>query len=152
MQMTQPRPGVLGPYDPRYDPLVARNPGRGLDYAPTYWVASAGAPPADDGPITQDTDADVVIVGSGFTGLAAALFLAREHGIRATVLEANQAVWGCTSRNGGQGQNASGRLYRSQWIARWGKETALALDAEIRSGYETFKSLVAEFPECEPQP
>ena len=81
MQMTQPRPGVLGPYDPRYDPLVARNPGRGLDYAPTYWVASAGAPPADDGPITQDTDADVVIVGSGFTGLAAALFLAREHGI-----------------------------------------------------------------------
>jgi glycine/D-amino acid oxidase-like deaminating enzyme len=152
MQMTQPRPGVLGPYDPRYDPLVARNPGRGLDYAPTYWVASAGAPPADDGPITQDADADVVIVGSGFTGLAAALFLAREHGIRATVLEANQAVWGCTSRNGGQGQNASGRLYRSQWIARWGKETALALDAEIRSGYETFKSLVAEFPECEPQP
>ncbi|HOM12335.1 MAG TPA: FAD-dependent oxidoreductase [Rubrivivax sp.] len=143
---------VLAPYDPRYDPLVARNPGRGADYAPTYWVASAGTPPDDDGPITQDTDADVVIVGSGFTGLACALFLAREHGIRATVLEANRAMWGCTSRNGGQGQNASGRLYRSQWIARWGKETALKLDAEIRSGFETFKALVAEFPECEPQP
>ena len=100
----------------------------------------------------MDTDADVVIVGSGFTGLAAALFLAREHGIKATVLEANRTVWGCTSRNGGQGQNASGRLYRSQWIERWGKDTALKLDAEIRNGYETFKSLVAEFPECEPQP
>ena len=73
------------------------------------------------------------------------------HGIRATVLEANQSVWGCTSRNGGQGQNASGRLYRSQWIERWGKETALKLDAEIRSGYETFKSLVGEFP-CDAQP
>ena len=48
-----------------------------------------------------------------FTGLATALFLAREHGIRATVLEANRVAWGCTSRNGGQGQNASGRLYRS---------------------------------------
>ena len=152
MDMTQPHPGVLAPYDPRYDPLTARNPGRGTDYAPTYWVASAGAPPEDDGPIAQDTDADVVIVGSGFTGLATALFLAREHGIKATVLEANRAVWGCTSRNGGQGQNASGRLYRSQWIARWGKKTALELDAEIRSGFETFKSLVAEFPECEPQP
>lgn len=152
MDMTQPARGALAPYDPRYDPLVARNPGRGTDYAPTYWVASAGTPPDDDGPITQDTDADVVIVGSGFTGLATALFLAREHGIKATVLEANRTVWGCTSRNGGQGQNASGRLYRSQWIARWGKDTALRLDAEIRAGYETFKSLVAEFPECEPQP
>ena len=61
-------------------------------------------------------------------------------------------MWGCTSRNGGQGQNASGRLYRSQWIERWGKPTALRLDAEIREGFETFKSLVQEFPECEPQP
>ncbi|MFT3813608.1 MAG: FAD-dependent oxidoreductase [Acidovorax sp.] len=138
-------------YDPQYDPLVAPHPGQGRDYAPTYWVATAGEPPADDGPVAGDLDADVVIVGSGFTGLAAALFLAREHGIRATVLEANQSAWGCTSRNGGQGQNASGRMYRSQWIARWGKPTALRLDAEIREGFETFKSLVREFPECEPQ-
>ncbi|MBL8352223.1 MAG: FAD-binding oxidoreductase [Burkholderiaceae bacterium] len=152
MDMSSPKPTVLRDYDPRYDPLVAPNPGRGTDYAPTYWVATAGAPPADDGPIAGDVDADVVIVGSGFTGLATALFLAREHGIRATVLEANRAVWGCTSRNGGQGQNASGRLYRSQWIARWGKEVALKLDAEIRAGFQTFKDLVAEFPECEPQP
>ncbi|MGH8829915.1 MAG: NAD(P)/FAD-dependent oxidoreductase [Polaromonas sp.] len=141
----------LSAYDPQYDPLVAPNPGHGRDYAPTYWVATAGEPPEDDGPILQDTDADVVIVGSGFTGLATALFLAREHGIRATVLEANQNVWGCTSRNGGQGQNATGRLYRSQWIQRWGKETALKLDAEVREGFETFKSLVAEVP-CDPQP
>lgn len=138
-------------YDPRYDPLVDATPGQGRGYAPTYWVASAGTPPPDDGPVSADVDADVVIVGAGFTGLAAALFLAREHGIRATVLEANQAAWGCTSRNGGQGQNASGRLYRSQWIARWGRDVALQLDAEIRRGFETFKSLVAEIPECEPQ-
>lgn len=149
---TKTRSSVRTAYDPHYDPLVHATPGHGADYAPTYWVGTAGEPPEDDGPITGDVDADVVIVGSGFTGLAAALFLAREHGIRATVLEANQTVWGCTSRNGGQGQNASGRLYRSQWITRWGKETALRLDAEIREGFETFKSLVAEFPECQPQP
>jgi glycine/D-amino acid oxidase-like deaminating enzyme len=141
----------LAEYDPHYDPLVAPTPGQGRDYAPTYWVGTAGTPPDDDGPLMHDTDADVVIVGSGFTGLATALFLAREHGIRATVLEANRSIWGCTSRNGGQGQNASGRLYRSQWIERWGKETALKLDAEIRAGYETFKSLVGEVP-CDAQP
>ena len=152
MDLSSPGTTHLNPYDPQYDPLVHHTPGHGNDYAPTYWVATAGAPPADDGPITGDVDADVVIVGSGFTGLATALFLAREHGIKAIVLEANRSVWGCTSRNGGQGQNASGRLYRSQWIARWGKETALKLDAEIRAGFETFKGLVAEFPECEPQP
>src|SRR5438132_7117082 len=105
MDMTSRPPGLLRSFDPTYDPLVARNPGHGRDYAPTYWVGTAGTPPEDDGPILQDTDADVVIVGSGFTGLATALFLAREHGIRATVLEANQRIWGCTSRNGGQGQN-----------------------------------------------
>lgn len=143
---------VPTPYDPHYDPLVDANPGHARQYAPSYWVGTAGAPPDDDGPILGDTDTDVVIVGSGFTGLSAALFLAREHGIRATVLEANHTVWGCTSRNGGQGQNASGRLYRSQWIERWGKDTALRLDAEIREGFQTFKDLVAQFPECEPQP
>jgi len=138
------------PYDPRYDPLVSL-PGRGQDYAPTYWVATAGAPPEDDGPIAGDVDADVVIVGSGFTGLSAALALARDFGVKAVVLEANQAVWGCTSRNGGQGQNASGRLYRSQWIKRWGVETAKRLDAEIRDGFEYWKSLV-EAADCDAQP
>jgi glycine/D-amino acid oxidase-like deaminating enzyme len=142
---------LLSPYDPHYDPLVDATPGHGRGYAPTYWVASAGAPPPDDGPVTGDLDADVVIVGAGFTGLATALFLAREHGIKATVLEANQTAWGCTSRNGGQGQNNSGRLCRSQWIARWGKQTALRLDAEIRSGFQTFKDLVAQI-DCDPQP
>lgn len=152
MDLSFPPPAAFSPYDPRYDPLVAPHPGRATDYAPTYWVATAGPPPADDGPVSRDVDVDVAIVGAGFTGLSTALFLAREHGIRAAVLEANRTAWGCTSRNGGQGQNASGRLYRSQWIARWGRETALRLDAEIRGGFETFKSLVAEFPECEPQP
>ena len=135
MKAEDVRASYMRPYDPQYDPLVDANPGRGTGYAPTYWVGTAGRPPEDDGPVCGDMEADVVIVGSGFTGLSTALFLAREHGIRAVVLEANQSAWGCTSRNGGQGQNASGRLYRSQWIERWGKDVALKLDAEIREGF-----------------
>jgi glycine/D-amino acid oxidase-like deaminating enzyme len=129
------------PYDPRYDPLLASDPGTGRAYAPTYWVASAGAPPEDDGPVQRDIDVDVAIIGSGSTGLSTALYLAQEHGIQATVLEANQAAWGCSSRSGGQGQNASGRLKRSQWITRWGIDIARRLDAEIRGGFENFKYL-----------
>ena len=132
------------PYDPRYDPLVAPDPGTGRGYAPTWWVASAGTPPEDDCPIDADQDADVVIVGSGSTGISTALYLAQEHGIRAVVLEANQTAWGCSSRSGGQGQNASGRLKRSQWIKRWGLDVAKALDAEIRAGFDNFKTLTTQ--------
>lgn len=131
-------------YDPRYDPLVAADPGAGRAYAPTYWVATAGTPPIDDGPIRADIDVDVAVIGSGSTGLSTALYLGREHGVRAAVLEANQLAWGCSSRSGGQGQNASGRLKRSQWIARWGIDTARRLDAEIRAGFENFRGLTRE--------
>jgi glycine/D-amino acid oxidase-like deaminating enzyme len=137
-------------YDPKYDPLVSSGPGQGQDYAPTYWAATAGAPPDDDGPLNGDIDVDVAIIGGGYTGLTAALFLAREHGIKAVVLEANRVSWGCSSRNGGQGQNASGRLSRSQWIQRWGVETALKMHEEIGRGYETFKSLISDI-DCDPQ-
>ena len=139
------------PYDPAYDPLVDATPGRNRAYAPTYWIASAGSPPPDDGPITSDRDADVVIVGSGFTGLTTALSLARDHGIKATVLEANRVAWGCSTRNGGQGQAASGRLSRSQWIARWGEDVAKRLHAEILDGFEHFASLTREI-RCDAQP
>jgi glycine/D-amino acid oxidase-like deaminating enzyme len=128
-------------YDPNHDPLVATGPGQGQAYAPSWWVASAGAPPEHDGPVQQDLDVDVAIIGSGATGLSTSLYLAQEHGIRAVVLEANQAAWGCSSRSGGQGQNASGRLKRSQWIERWGLDVARRLDAEIRAGFDNFRAL-----------
>ncbi len=86
----------------------------------------------------------MVVIGSGATGISTALYLAREHGVRAIVLEANQASWGCSSRSGGQGQNASGRLKRSQWIRRWGLDVARRLDAEIRAGFENFRDLTRE--------
>ncbi|WP_420133311.1 NAD(P)/FAD-dependent oxidoreductase [Rhodopseudomonas sp.] len=142
----------LAAYDPHYDPLVSDGPGHNRDYAPTYWHATAGALPADDGPVTGDIDADVAIVGSGYTGLACAIFLAREHGLKPVVLEANRVAWGCSTRNGGQGQNAAGRLTRSQWIARWGLDVAKRLHAEVRDGFETFEELVRQSPiDCEPQ-
>jgi glycine/D-amino acid oxidase-like deaminating enzyme len=139
------------PYDPAYDPLIAPTPGEGREYAPTYWIGTAGDPPPDDGPITQDVDVDVAIIGSGFTGLTCAIFLAQEHGIKATVLEANRVSWGCSTRNGGQAQCASGRLKRSQWIERYGLDTALRLHREVCDGMQTFKDLIKDI-DCDPQP
>lgn len=139
------------PFDPHYDPLVDQNPGVGIEYAPSYWVATAGEPPADDGQLQTDIDVDVAIIGGGYTGLATAMFLAQEHGIKATVLEANQIGWGCSSRNGGQGHLAWGRLSRSQWIKKWGAKTAKKLHDNTLECFEVFKN-ITENPQidCEP--
>ena len=130
-------------YNGQFDPLTDRVLQGNEQYAPTYWVATVGTPPEDDGPLQGDVDADIVIIGGGFTGLSTALTLAEQFGAAPLVLEANRSAWGCTSRNGGQGQNASGRLYRSQWIEKWGLDTAKRLDAEIREGFDYFKDLVS---------
>src|SRR5690625_193790 len=102
-------------YDPAYDPMLDATPGVGTDYAPTYWIGTAGAPPEDDGPITHDIEVDVAIIGAGFTGLTTAIYLAQEHGIKATVLEANRTAWGCSTRNGEIGR-ASCRERGESWV------------------------------------
>ncbi|MGF1748662.1 MULTISPECIES: NAD(P)/FAD-dependent oxidoreductase [Vibrio] len=137
-------------YDPQYDPLKDNSPGCGKEYAPTYWVDTAGEPPEDDGPIVKDMEAEVVIIGSGYTGLSTAIHLAEMYGIKATVIEANRASWGCSTRNGGQAQCATGRLKRSQWIARWGLDTALKMHQECLDGMETFKALIKDI-DCDAQ-
>ncbi|KAF1970690.1 FAD dependent oxidoreductase [Bimuria novae-zelandiae CBS 107.79] len=58
---------------------------------------------------TEDlpAEADIVIVGSGITGTSAARYLAedeRANGKRTVMLEAREACWGATGRNGGHCQ------------------------------------------------
>ncbi|MCB2066762.1 MAG: FAD-binding oxidoreductase, partial [Erythrobacter sp.] len=149
MQEIKSRPGAKA-YDALYDPLKAKTIGRGGDYAPTYWIGTAGDPPEDDGPVVADIDVDVAVIGSGYTGLSTAIHLARNHGIKAHVLEAHGTSFGCSTRNGGQAQISSGRLKRSQWIDRWGLDTAKRMHAEIVEAFDLFRGLIAEIP-CDPQ-
>ena len=68
--------------------------------APSLWAATAPAGPLTP-PLDVDRTAAVCIVGGGFAGLSAALHLA-EAGIETVLLEAHEAGWGASGRNGGQ--------------------------------------------------
>ncbi|MDZ4736980.1 MAG: FAD-binding oxidoreductase [Rhodospirillaceae bacterium] len=68
--------------------------------APSWYEASAIARPVTR-PLEGDIEADVCIVGGGFTGLSTALNLA-ERGLKPVLIEAQRIGYGASGRNGGQ--------------------------------------------------
>jgi glycine/D-amino acid oxidase-like deaminating enzyme len=91
-----------------------------------YWWDAAPRPALP--PASVPAACDVAIVGSGYTGLAAALELARA-GRHVVVLDAEDAGWGCSSRNGGQVSSSIKPSYQ-QLESSYGAPTALAIRRE----------------------
>ncbi|WP_062205187.1 FAD-binding oxidoreductase [Aureimonas sp. AU12] len=67
--------------------------------AASLWAETA-LPLDGAGPLIGDAEADVVIVGAGYTGLSAARRFA-ERGLRPIVIDASTVGWGASGRNGG---------------------------------------------------
>lgn len=67
---------------------------------PSLWAASARPAPATPR-LEGSRQADVAVIGAGFSGLAAALRLA-QSGASVVVLDAGEVGWGASGRNGGQ--------------------------------------------------
>jgi len=66
-----------------------------------WWRSLGGQPPARE-PLHGTVEADVAIVGAGYTGLWTAYYLKRARpSLRIVVLEAQQAGFGASGRNGG---------------------------------------------------
>ena len=66
----------------------------------SFWAAVTPQGPALP-QLAGAAEADVVVVGAGFTGLSVALHL-REAGIDVAVIEAAEPGWGASGRNNGQ--------------------------------------------------
>ena len=87
-------------------------------HPPSLWAETA--PPREPAPpLPGPLDVDTVVVGAGFTGLSAALHLARE-GRSVAVLEGRAVGWGASGRNNGQVIPTLTAAEPDAWVARFG--------------------------------
>ena len=112
------------------------------------WYA-ASAPQIGSFPrLEGEVDADVCIVGGGFTGLSSAIHL-RDKGYRVVLLEAERVAWGASGRNGGHCSSGQ-RADQEDLEERVGKEQARRLWDLGLEAVDTVVGLVERFNiDCE---
>lgn len=113
-----------------------------LPSANSLWAATAE--PARDFPVLAgEHQADVVIIGAGYTGLSAAHHVA-QSGLSPVVLEANRPGWGASGRNGGV-ITAKFRLSFRQIDAVHGRGMARRMYEIAHESTDIVEELVSEF-------
>ncbi len=93
----------------------------------SFWEEEA--PPlaagVDSGAFSEaEATCDVAIIGGGYTGLSAALHLARDHHVDVRLLETGPLGWGASGRNGGFCALQPTGLGLGELISRFGKAEA----------------------------
>lgn len=108
----------------------------------SFWYARTGIPVPRE-PLPGDTDADVVIVGGGYTGLWTAYYLKKAAPfLRITVLEAKFCGYGASGRNGGWLYN--GIAGRDRYAKLHGHEAARALQHAMNDTVDEVVRVAAE--------
>ncbi|MCK9796570.1 FAD-binding oxidoreductase [Pseudomonas sp. MAFF 302030] len=133
-----------------------------LEHARSYYAASARSM-ADYPALDGDLQADVCVVGGGFTGVNAAIELA-ERGLSVVLLEGQRIGWGASGRNGGQlirgiGHDVSGFVryvgeQGVQYLQRAGIDSVAlvaeriarySIDCDLRWGFCELANTPAQF-------
>ena len=106
----------------------------------TFWLETVEIPT----PVARDfpQQADVAIIGAGFTGLSAARTLAKS-GASVAVFDAQTIGWGASSRNGGMVLTGL-KLPAATLIARYGKERTARMYAASLESIDFVEKLVRE--------
>ncbi len=96
----------------------------------------------DFAPLLGAQNADVCVIGAGFTGISTALHLA-ERGYNVHVVEANKVGWGASGRNGGQ--MISGISGRKNIANKLGEDTNEVLKGLRWAGHEIIRERVETY-------
>lgn len=121
-----------------YDPLHSSSLPSNQPSSDAYWLSTTELLTYPT--LKQDLNADVVIVGGGYTGLSCAIHLAKSGVKNIVVLEANHIGWGCSGRNAGFVLPGSGRLAYAQLESRFG----LAATRDLHNDYMEAIELVGQ--------
>ena len=105
-----------------------------------YWLTTVQMPASPKQPLPES--ADVAIIGAGFTGLSAALSLAK-RGAKVVVLESETIGWGASSRNGGMVLTGL-KLGVNKLISMYGRELARRIYAASLETIESVERIVTE--------
>lgn len=107
-----------------------------------YWHTTVQMPGEEHAaaPLPQKTD--VAIIGGGYTGLSAALTLAK-RGVSVAVLEAETIGWGASSRNGGMALTGLKPPMQSV-IKKYGRDIAKQLFQASLDSVTTVEQIVSE--------
>jgi glycine/D-amino acid oxidase-like deaminating enzyme len=106
-----------------------------------YWLDTApSVVGSEQGPV--EGRAEIAIIGGGFTGLAAALALARQGG-QVVVFDTALIGGGASGRNGGQCNNGLSLDFRSV-VERFGLDRASAMYRAYDAAVDTVERIVTE--------
>ena len=105
-----------------------------------YWLTTVQMPSGSTEALPER--ADIAIIGAGFTGLSAALALAR-RGAKVAVLEAETIGWGASSRNGGMVLTGL-KLGVNELIATYGRELTRRMYAASLESIDTVERFIKE--------
>ncbi len=105
-----------------------------------YWLTTVQMPALQAQPLPES--ADVAIIGAGFTGLSAALALAK-RGAKVVVLESETIGWGASSRNGGMVLTGL-KLGVNQLISMYGHELTRRMYAASLETIDSVERIVKE--------
>ncbi len=112
-----------------------------IEHVDSYYAATGLQQPPR--PVLQGShEADVCIIGAGYTGLNAALHLAQK-GYKVIILEAARVGWGASGRNGGQIVHSYSRDI-DVVQARYGDDVARPLAAMAFEGARVLRENVAQ--------
>ena len=107
-----------------------------------YWLDTA-EPSGDYRRTPVPENVDVAVIGAGFTGVSAALELAKQ-GASVALLERHTVGWGASGRNGGMATTGLAIGF-STAVKRYGNSRAVEMFNEYNDAIDTVEKLVGDY-------